>query len=94
MAFNTDNAASNVGNTNTNNDSWKAQGFLNFFIPGKDGKTKKIGAIGLKDSKPNEKELMNWLNADPANVQKLLKVLTVTYQSAVPTETSGFALPD
>lgn len=40
-------------------DSWKAQGFINLYLPAKDGgKRRKLGAIPLKDSKPAEKLLM------------------------------------
>ena len=47
MAFNkqTNTAA------NTQDDSWKATAFLNFYVPTSDGGRRKIGAISLKDSK-------------------------------------------
>ena len=40
------------------NDNWKAQGFLNFYLPAKNGGRKKLGAIPLKESKGNEKALL------------------------------------
>jgi hypothetical protein len=73
-------------------DNWKAQGFLNFYLPSKDGGRKKLGAIPLKEAKPNEKTLLAWLNEDPAHVQVLMNKLEVEYQSAVPSEGSGFDL--
>lgn len=74
------------------NDSWKAAGFINFYLPRADGKEAKLGAIPLKLSKPNEKKLLDWLDADPANAAKLLPKLIVRYQSATPADTAGFAL--
>lgn len=65
------------------NDSWKADAFLNFYIPTKDGGTKKLGAIPLKLSKANEKQLIEWLQADPeANAQKLINKISLNFQSA------------
>jgi hypothetical protein len=74
------------------NDSWKAQGFLNFSLPLGDGKFKKLGSIPLKDAKPAEKELMAWLQKDPANVLKLLAKLRIDFQSAQPADVAGFSL--
>lgn len=88
MAFNT--------NTNTasapSNDSWKAQGFLNLYLPSKDGKggRRKLGAIPLKEAKPAEKQLMEWLNEDPARVSVIMSKLVIEYQSAAGADTAGF----
>lgn len=76
------------------NDSWKAQGFLNFYLPTQDGGRRKVGAIPLKGNKPSEKSLLEWLNADPeTNAQSLINAMTMEYQSATPGEGSNFALP-
>jgi hypothetical protein len=96
MAFDTNTSA----NTNRNqsnasgpaNDSWKAQGFLNFYLPAKVGGRKKLGAIPLKESRGSEKELLAWLNEDPSRVAQILSQLEIEYQSAAPSETAGFAL--
>lgn len=75
------------------NDSWKAQGFLNLYLPSKvPGERKKLGAIPLKDSKPSEKDLMVWLNEDPTRVSVILSKLIIEYQPAVPAEGNGFDL--
>lgn len=87
MAFNTNNAAAA-----TSNDSWKSQGFVNFYLVDKSGKERKVGAIGLKESKANEKQLMEFLEADPANVDHFASKLIVKYQSATPAESSSFDL--
>lgn len=75
-------------------DSWKAQGFINLYLPAKDGgKRRKLGAIPLKDSKPAEKLLMAWLAEDPVgNSAKILSKLIIEYQSATPADTAGFDL--
>lgn len=88
MAFN----ASNASATSQSNDSWKAQGFLNLYLPSKDGKRKKLGAIPLKESKASEKALLTWLNEDPSRVAAIMAKLEIEYQSATPADGSGFAL--
>lgn len=88
MAFNT---ASAPAATNSN-DSWKAQGFLNFYLPSKDGGRRKLGAIPLKESKVNEKTLLAWLNEDPTRVQVLLNKIELEYQPAQQAEGTGFDL--
>lgn len=87
MAFNT-----NTQQSTPANDSWKAQGFVNMYITSKDGKKKKFGAVPLKDSKPNEKALREFLEAAPANITKLAAKVIFEYQSAVPAEGSNFDL--
>ena len=91
MAFSQSNAARN-NQASDNNESWKAQGFLNLYLPGKDGSKRKLGAIPLKEAKPAEKALLTWLNEDPSRVAVLLSKLEIVYQSATPADTAGFAL--
>lgn len=74
------------------NENWKAQGFLNFYLPAKNGGRKKLGAIPLKVSKANEKQLIDWLNEDPSRVAQILSSLEIEYQSALPADAAGFAL--
>lgn len=74
------------------NDSWKAQGFLNLYLPSKNGDRRKLGAIPLKDAKPAEQSLRAWLEADEKNIQTLINKLEVEYQPATPAEGSGFDL--
>lgn len=89
MAFQSNTAAAAQ---TPSNDSWKAQGFLNFYLPSKTGGRKKLGAIPLKESKGNEKQLLAWLNEDPSRVAKILASLEIEFQSALPADTAGFAL--
>lgn len=81
----------NAGTTQPNED-WKAQGFLNFYLPGKNGSRKKLGAIPLKASRHNDKQLLAWLNEDASRVAHILAQLTIEFQSAQPNESSGFDL--
>ena len=92
MAFNA--ATVSSATAQPTNDSWKAQGFLNFYLPTQDGKRKKLGAIPLKESKADEKRLLAWLNEDPARAEKILAAMIVEYGSATPQEGSGFALSE
>jgi DNA gyrase/topoisomerase IV subunit B len=91
MGFKTNNGSNN--NQQDNNDNWKAQGFINLYLPSKEeGKQRKIGAIPLRISKASEKQLLEWLKADPANAKKLAEKLIVDFQEAVASETAVFAL--
>lgn len=82
MAFNRPNRTDNTDNT-----SWKASGFINFYLPSKDGKKRKLGSIALRDGKPNEKSLADWLGADPSRIQQVLASLVADFQPS--TQGSG-----
>ncbi len=76
MGFQTEN------NQSTNNSKADAPtGYINFYIPSRDGSRKKLGAIALKDSNANQKALREWLDADDENIQKLLNALVAEYTS-------------
>lgn len=79
-----------------NNDAadWKAQGFINLYLPSKEGKRVKLGAIPLKESRNNERQLLEWLNANPARAVKLLEKLEIEYKSAEAREGAGLDLGD
>jgi len=89
MAFNTNTAAASNG---TKNESWKAAGFLNLYLPTKGGARRKLGAIALKEGRHNEKAMLDWLNEDPSRVQIILDKLVIEYNPATPADTSGFDL--
>lgn len=91
MAFNTSTARAPA----QTNDAWKAQGFLNIYLPGKEpGTRRKLGAIPLYEAKASEKPMLDWLNEDPSRADKLLAAMVVEYQSAAPNDKAGFALPE
>jgi hypothetical protein len=89
MAFNRSNAAAAPS---ASDDSWKASGFINLYLPSHDGKRRKLGAMPLKESKANEKQLLDWLNEDPNRVARIRELLIVEYQNATQGEGSSFAL--
>ena len=90
MAFRTNTA---VAQTNDSQESWKAAGFINLYLPSTDGnKRKKLGAIPLRANKPSEAALLEWLKKDPANVEKLLSKLELDFQSVEASAAIGFDL--
>ena len=90
MSFKTNNAVAE----STTNDSWKAKGFINFYLPTKDGGRKKVGAIPLKAAKPNEVALAEYLESDPeVNGKNFMNRLVMEYVSAEPTVGSAYDLP-
>lgn len=74
------------------NETWKSQGFLNFYLPAKNGTRRKLGFIALKDSKPNEKVLLEWLMEDPSRVATILSKLEIDFQPAGGDTSTGFDL--
>ena len=92
MAFATSSAAQTTSTANAANENWKAQGFLNFYLPAKNGQRRKLGAIPLKESKANEKQLLAWLNEDPSRVSQILAKLEIEFQSAAPNDEHAFDL--
>lgn len=60
-------------NSNTREDSaWKAQAFLNSFLPRKDGSRAKLGAIALRTSVKTDAAFIEWMDQDPTkNLAKL-----------------------
>ena len=91
MAFQLNASAPNT--SASNNSNWeKASGFINLYLPSKDGKRRKLGAIPLKMSKANEKALYEFLEADEGNVEKFASKLIVEYQSAAANEAHAFDL--
>ena len=73
-------------------DDWKSDWFINLFLPNKDGGRKKVGSIGLKLSKPDQKNLIEYLTADEANVEKFLSKLTASVAAADGSSSSSFDL--
>lgn len=68
-------------NNNQNNDNWKAQAFLNFYLPKANGEGRhKIGAIPLKDARKYEANLIKRLSEDPEAIKKMLGMLQIDFQ--------------
>ena len=94
MAFQTNKGqepgTSNKGNAD--NESWKAAGFINVYLPTKAGGRRKVGAIPLREAKVVEKELSDFLAADPENIKAFVAKMIVEFQTAEITEDSHFDL--
>jgi len=91
MAFNPDKSTGKNNAAANENDNWKAAGFLNFYLPAKDGSRVKLGAIPLKDNKPREKALIEALKADPEMIQKVMEHLEVEFNVSEQSEGKAFA---
>ena len=52
----------------------------------KDGKRRKVGAIALRESKLIENQILQFLEADEGNLEKLVAKLIFEYQSAAANE--------
>ena len=79
MAFNT--GVQRNQNTNQQNDSWKAQAFVNLYVPTPEGGKRKIGTIALKDSKTFEAALIKRLQEE-GGLEALKDALIVDFQMA------------
>ena len=87
MAFNRNAAAPAPSAAIAVPGNWeRAKGFLNIYLPSKDGKRRKVGAIALRESKLIENQILSFLEADEANLPKLASKLIFEYQSAAVNE--------
>lgn len=79
----------------TQNESWKAQAFLNFYLPSATGDgRRKIGAIPLKEARNYDAALIQRLSEDPDAIQQFLSKLEVDFQLVNdPAATGANALP-
>ncbi len=69
------------GNTgNKGNTDWKASAFVNIFVTRKNGTKCKLGFIALKEQDPEHAQLMEWLEADEGNLEKLQSKLVLDYR--------------
>lgn len=89
MAFNNNTAQQ----SNQRNENWRAQGFINFYLPSRQGGRRKLGAIPLKAAKAGEKQLLDWLTEDPSRVSRIREDLVIEFNLAIPDDQSGFDLP-
>jgi hypothetical protein len=94
MSFNPSARRSPSAPATTENESWKSQGFLNLYLPANNESGRaKLGAIGLKMSKPAERKLMEFLEANPeGGTEAILAKLTIEYRPAGADESAGFDL--
>ena len=87
MAFNRNAAATPAVSAIAVPGSWeRARGFLNIYLPSKDGKRRKVGALALRESKLIENQILKFLEADEGNLEKLVAKLIFEYQSTAANE--------
>lgn len=79
MSFKSNTVQSN--NSNPKSEEWKAQAFLNLWLPSKNGgKRRKLGAIPLRAAKDDERLMLEWLTEDPTRVAAIMSKLTMDFQ--------------
>ena len=89
LNFNSRNAAAQ-SNQNTN---WKADAFINFSVPRKDGTAKKLGAIALKCDRDEETAtLVAWLAEDPKRIETLISKMIIDFRMAKQDHQGGLDL--
>lgn len=89
LDFNRNQAAAQ-SNQNTN---WKADAFINFSVPRKDGTSKKLGAIALKCDRDEETAtLVAWLSEDPTRIEKLISKMVIDFRLAKADHKGGLDL--
>jgi hypothetical protein len=76
---------------NSNSD-WKAAAFINLFLPRKDGSRMKLGFCALKSDDPEHLQLMEWLEADEGNLNKLATKLVLDYRAVEEKTDNGLDL--
>lgn len=90
--FKTNTAAAPPNQDQAENTAWKAQGFINLYLPSENGGRKKLGAIPLKMAKKNERQLLEWLMEDPTRVNRIASQIQMDFQAV--DQGSGFKLED
>ena len=83
---------SNTRNSNSGNDNWKADAFLNLFLPRKDGSRMKLGFCALKMSQTDQAQLINWIKEDPEGHLEILKAKLAIEFKEVAEATAGLDL--
>lgn len=86
------NRSNGAPSNNARGEQWKASGFLNFWLPRKDGSREKLGAIPLVEKREHISKLVAWLKEDPARAEVILSKLEIDFQSAEPKKGVEFDL--
>lgn len=61
---------------------YQVDGYLNVYLPSIDGRHKKLGSISVSLKDDAQKELTEWLLANPEQVVALLPLLKLDFQPA------------
>lgn len=62
------------------NEDWKAQAFLNIWLPTKAGGRRKVGAIPLKTSRVGDAQLIDFLSGGEDALRSLVNKLEFDFQ--------------
>ena len=84
--FNTNTAAAQA------NDDWKAQAFLNIWLPTKAGGRRKVGAIPLKTNRAGDAQLIEFLSGGEDALRSLVNKLEFDFQLSGGNPDSAFDL--
>ena len=67
-------------NQSGNNDDWKADAFLNVFLPRRNGTRMKLGYFPLKENNIDQAKLIAWIKEDPeGRLSALLDKLVIEF---------------
>lgn len=94
MGYNKDQNASGSNGSNGSDATpkKKALGYINIYLPTRNGEQRKVGAIALFNDDPRHVELNNFLEASVENQQKFSDKLIIGYNSTTPVAGSEFDL--
>ena len=83
MAFQTQSNVSPIVTGVAKNDNWKSDAFLNIYMPTRQGGRRKIGSVGLKLNKPQDKQLLDYLaDAGDDGLAALKERIVLDFQRA------------
>lgn len=82
----------NSNNSGNGNGDWRADAFLNLFLPRKDGSRMKLGFCALKMSQQDQAQLVNWIKEDPEGHLEILKQKLVIEFKEVSEASAGLDL--
>ena len=86
--FNTNTAAAQANNS----EDWKAQAFINVWLPTKAGGKRKVGAIPLKTSRAGDAQLIDFLSGGEEALRTLVNKLEFDFQLSGGNPDSAFDL--
>lgn len=80
-------------NQSGNNDDWKADAFLNVFLPRRNGTRMKLGYFALKENNIDQAKLIAWIKEDPeGRLASLLDKLVIEFHEVSNQEESDLDL--
>lgn len=66
--------------SNSGNDNWKADAFINVFLPRRNGTRMKLGYFPLKENNIDQSKLIAWIKEDPeGRLAALLDKLVIEF---------------